>query len=70
MGTPSTIIRGWLAPEMVLCPRILIEVPAPASPLTALTITLEALAAKEFAINDSPERAISLAATGTLLDPC
>ena len=55
---------------MVLAPRILIEVDAPGSPACALTITLDAFAASELAINDSPERFISAAATETLEDPC
>ena len=55
---------------MVLAPRTLIEVDAPGSPATALTITLDAFAASELAINDSPERVISSAVTETLEDPC
>ena len=51
-------------------PLILIEVPAPASPLTELTITLDALAAKLFAINASPERVISAGVTEALVEPC
>ena len=55
---------------MVFEPLIFIDVPAPASPLTELTITLDALAAKEFATNASPERVISADDTETLVDPC
>ena len=55
---------------MVLAPRTLIEVDAPGSPATALTITLDAFAAKALPISDSPDRAISAAATETLEDPC
>ena len=46
------------------------EEPEPGSPLTALTITLDALAAKEFIIKASPERVISDGVTDTLVDPC
>ena len=35
-----------------------------------MTITLDAFAASELAIKDSPERFISSAATETLEDPC
>ena len=55
---------------MVFDPLILIDVPAPASPLTELTITLDALAAKLFAINASPERVISAGVTDALVEPC
>ena len=55
---------------MVFDPLILIEVPEPASPLTALTWTLEALEAKELAKVDSPERVISAGVTETLVEPC
>ena len=55
---------------MVLAPRILIEVDAPGSPATALPITLDAFAASELPINDSPERGMSSAPTETLEDPC
>ena len=55
---------------MVFEPLIFMDVPAPASPLTELTITLDALAAKEFATNASPERVISADDTETLVEPC
>ena len=54
----------------MLAPRIFIVVDAPGSPATAFTITLDAFAARELPINDSPERVISAAATETLDDPC
>ena len=57
-------------PEIVLLPRILMEEPEPGSPLTELTITFDALAAKEFIIKASPERVISAGVTETLVDPC
>ena len=55
---------------MVLAPRIFIMVDAPGSPATALTLILDAFAASEFPIKDSPERVISPAETETLEEPC
>ena len=46
------------------------EEPEPGSPLTAFTITFDALADKEFIIKASPERVISAGVTETLVDPC
>ena len=46
------------------------EDPEPGSPLTALTITFDALDDKEFIIKASPERVISAGVTETLVDPC
>ena len=48
----------------------MIDVPAPASPLTELTITFDALAAKEFATKASPDLVISAAVTDELVEPC
>ena len=59
-----------MLPEIVFAPRIFIEVDAPGSPADGLTITFEALAAREFAINDSPERVISPELIDELVDPC
>ena len=46
------------------------EEPEPGSPLTALTITFDALDDKEFIIKASPERVISAGVTETLEEPC
>ena len=46
------------------------EEPEPGSPLTAFTITFDALAAKEFITMASPERVISEGVTETLVEPC
>ena len=54
-GTPSTIIRGLLAPSIVLAPLILIVLPAPGSPFDLVTLTPDALPLKALTTVGSPE---------------